>query len=141
MPVIVGGNGPRRTPELAARFATEFNLGFPSLDEIPERIARVQAACERIGRDPATLSLSLAMSTFAGADDAEVGRRAARIGRTARPGARRRQHRRRPGRDRRADGAATPTLGIDRVYLQLLDLQDVDHVEYLGTEVLPQLPR
>ena len=31
--------------------------------------------------------------------------------------------------------------GIDRVYLQLLDLQDVDHVEYLGTEVLPHLPR
>jgi hypothetical protein len=32
-------------------------------------------------------------------------------------------------------------LGIDRVYLQLLDLQDVDHVEYLGAEVLPLLPR
>ncbi len=32
-------------------------------------------------------------------------------------------------------------LGIDRVYLQLLDLQDIDHVEYLGAEVLPQLPR
>ena len=140
MPVIVGGNGPRRTPELAARFATEFNLGFPSLDEIPERIARVHAACERIGRDPASLSLSLAMSTFAGADDAEVGRRAARIGRTV---------------DQVRDGvnivggpdeiaermARYAALGIDRVYLQLLDLQDVDHVEYLGAEVLPHLPR
>ena len=52
VPVIVGGNGPRRTPELAARFATEFNLGFPPVDDIPVRIARVHAACERIGRDP-----------------------------------------------------------------------------------------
>src|SRR6188472_2904512 len=82
VPVIVGGNGPRRTPELAARFATEFNLGFPALEDIPERIARVQAACERIGRDPASLSLSLAMSTFAAPDDAAIGRRAARVGRT-----------------------------------------------------------
>ncbi len=50
--MIIGGNGPRRTPELAARFATEFNIGFPSLDEIPERIARVHAACERLGSRP-----------------------------------------------------------------------------------------
>ena len=82
VPVIVGGNGPRRTPALAARFATEFNLGFPAVDEIPERIARVRAACEEIGRDPATLSFSLAMSTFAGANDAEIERRAASIGRS-----------------------------------------------------------
>jgi F420-dependent oxidoreductase-like protein len=140
VPVIVGGKGPRRTPELAARFATEFNVGFPSLDEIPERIDRVHAACERIGRDPATLSLSLAMSTFAGADDRDLARRAARIGRTL---------------DQVRDGVNIvggpaeiadrmqqyADRGIDRVYLQLLDLQDVEHVEYLGTEVLPQLPR
>src|SRR6478609_4481405 len=74
VPVIIGGNGPRRTPALAARFATEFNLGFPPLDDIPTRVARAHAACERIGRDPATLSLSLAMSTFAGADEAEIER-------------------------------------------------------------------
>ena len=33
------------------------------------------------------------------------------------------------------------SFGIERVYFQLLDLQDVAHVEYLGTEVLPHLPR
>ena len=140
VPVIVGGNGPRRTPELAARFATEFNLGFPPLDEIPERVARVQAACERIGRDPASLSLSLAMSTFAGADDDEVGRRAARIGRTA--GQVRDGVNIVGGPDEIAERMARyAALGIQRVYLQLLDLQDVDHVEYLGAEVLPHLPR
>ncbi|WP_457098986.1 LLM class F420-dependent oxidoreductase [Microbacterium sp. P5_E9] len=140
VPVIVGGNGPRRTPELAARFATEFNLGFPALDDIPERIARVHAACERIGRDPVSLSLSLAMSTFAGPDDAAIGRRAARMGKTAAEV--------RDGVSIVGDAdeiaermTRYAELGIDRVYLQLLDLQDIDHVEYLGTEVLPQLPR
>jgi F420-dependent oxidoreductase-like protein len=140
VPVIVGGNGPRRTPALAARFATEFNLGFPAADEIPERIARVRAACEEIGRDPATLSFSLAMSTFAGANDAEIERRAASIGRSLD------QVRASAsivgGPDEIAERmAAYAERGIDRVYLQLLDLQDVDHVEYLGTAVLPNLPR
>jgi F420-dependent oxidoreductase-like protein len=140
VPVIVGGNGPRRTPALAARFATEFNLGFPAVDEIPERIARVRAACEEIGRDPATLSFSLAMSTFAGANDAEIERRAASIGRSLD------QVRASAsivgGPDEIAERmAAYAERGIDRVYLQLLDLQDVDHVEYLGTAVLPHLPR
>ena len=32
-------------------------------------------------------------------------------------------------------------LGAQRVYFQLMDLQDVSHVEFLGTEVLPHLPR
>ena len=80
------------------------------------------------------------MSTFAGADDAEVGRRAARIGRTleqVRDGVNIVG-----GPDEIAERMARyAALGIDRVYLQLLDLQDVDHVEYLGAEVLPHLPR
>lgn len=140
VPVIIGGNGPRRTPALAARFATEFNLGFPPLDDIPARVARAHAACERIGRDPATLSLSLAMSTFAGAGDAEIERRAARAGRSL--GQVRDGINIVGGPDEIAERMARyAELGIDRVYLQLLDLQDVDHVEYLGTEVLPLLPR
>ena len=139
MPVIVGGNGPRRTPELAARFATEFNLGFPALGDIPERIARVHAACERIGRDPASLSLSLAMSTFAGPDDVwrfGTAPRGWKMATEVRDGV------------NIVGGPAEiaermtsyAELGIDRVYLQLLDLQDVDHVEYLGTGVFPSCP-
>ncbi|HEY6800743.1 MAG TPA: LLM class F420-dependent oxidoreductase, partial [Agromyces sp.] len=58
VPVIVGGAGPRRTPELAARFATEFNIGFRPEHAIAERFAGARAACERIGRDPGTLKLS-----------------------------------------------------------------------------------
>jgi F420-dependent oxidoreductase-like protein len=140
IPVIVGGGGPRRTPELAARFATEFNLGFPEDSEIPERLANLEAACARVGRDPATLKLSVAMSTFAGADDAAVSRRAERIGKTladVRDGTNLVG-----GPDEIAERIERyASFGISRVYFQLLDLQDPEHVEYLGADVLPALPR
>lgn len=140
LPVIIGGAGKERMPRLVARFATEYNVGFPEDHEIRERVDRVHAACERIGRDPATLTLSIAMSTFAGRDAADLSRRAARIGKTL---------------DEVRDGTDLVggpdeiaerveryrSLGIDRVYFQLLDLQDVEHVDYLGAEVLPRLPR
>ena len=80
VPVIVGGGGPKRTPALAARFATEFNIGFVPEDVVAEKFAGVRAACEDIGRDPATLKLSVALPTIVGADDATIERRAAAIG-------------------------------------------------------------
>ncbi|SIT67772.1 LLM class F420-dependent oxidoreductase [Microbacterium sp. RU33B] len=138
VPVIVGGGGPRRTPELAARFATEYNLGFPTDDEIRTRIGNLHAACERVGRDPATVKLSVAMSTFAGADDAAVAARAARIGKTladVRDGVNIVG-----GPEEIAEHMARyAAFGIRRVYLQVLDLQDLPHVEFLGAEVLPAL--
>lgn len=140
VPVIVGGGGPRRTPELAARFASEFNVGFPTDEEIRTRIAGVRDACERIGRDPDTLTISVAMSTFAAPDEATLARRAAAVGRTTAE--------LRDGVNIVGDAAEIRThmeryadLGIQRVHFQILDLQDLDHIAYLGDEVLPQLPR
>ena len=140
VPIIVGGAGPRRTPDLAARFATEFNIGFRPEHEIAERFAGVRAACARVGRDPDSLRLSVALPTLAAASADELDRRAARIGRTV--------------DELRGDTNIVGSrdeivakverlvaLGADRVYLQLMDLQDVEQVEYLGAEVLPHLPR
>lgn len=139
VPLIIGGSGPRRTPELVARFATEYNLGFPDDADIPGLIANVRAACERIGRDPATLKLSLAMTTFAGATAAEVERRASRAGTTSAAA--------RADSNIVGDAAEIGervemyrSHGVERVYFQLLDQQDLAHVEYLG-EVLADLPR
>ncbi|MBW9092258.1 LLM class F420-dependent oxidoreductase [Microbacterium jejuense] len=140
VPVIVGGGGPRRTPELAARFATEFNIGFQPEPVIAEKFTGVRAACERVGRDPGSLKLSVALPTLAAASDSELDRRAANIGRTV-------DELRRDvdivgGRDEIvAKVERLAALGAQRVYFQLMDLQDVSHVEYLGTEVLPHLPR
>ncbi|MGU3646787.1 LLM class F420-dependent oxidoreductase [Microbacterium sp. C23T] len=139
VPVIVGGGGPKRTPELAARFATEFNIGFRSEAESAEKFAGVRAACERIGRDPDSLKLSVALPTLAGASASELDRRAENLGRTV--------------DELRGDVNIVGTrdeivakverlvaIGAQRVYFQVMDLQDVSHVEYLG-EVLPHLPR
>ncbi|MGX5769627.1 LLM class F420-dependent oxidoreductase [Microbacterium trichothecenolyticum] len=139
VPVIVGGGGPKRTPELAARFATEFNIGFRSEAESAERFAGVRAACERVGRDPGSLKLSVALPTLAGASASELERRAENLGRTV--------------DELRGDVNIVGTrdeivakverlvaIGAQRVYFQLMDLQDVSHVEYLG-EVLADLPR
>ena len=139
LPVIVGGGGPRRTPELAARFATEFNIGFRSEAESAEKFAGVRAACERIGRDPASLKLSVALPTLAGASATDLDRRAANIERTV--DELRGDVNIVGGRDEIvAKVERLVALGAERVYFQLMDLQDVSHVEYLG-EVLPHLPR
>ena len=140
LPVIIGGHGPRRTPELVARFANEYNLGFPDDDEIPGLIANVREACERLNRDPATVRLSLAMTTFAGRTEADVERRTARSGLTP--------QRARDEANIVGDAGQIAeriefyrSFGVERVYFQLLDLQDIEQVEYLGAEVLPQLSR
>ena len=140
VPVIVGGGGPRRTPELAARYATEFNIGFRSEAESAEKFAVVRAACERIGRDPESLKLSVALPTLAAASVPELDRRAANIGRTV--DELRGDVNIVGGRDEIvAKVERLVALGAQRVYFQLMDLQDVAHVEYLGAEVLPHLPR
>ncbi len=136
-PIIIGGKGATRTPALTARYAAEFNLPFVDLETTSLQFGRVRAACETIGRDPSTLVYSNALTTVCGADEAEVQRRAAAIGQTA--------------DELRAEGlAGTPqqvldtiaryaALGTERIYLQLLDLHDLDHLDLLATEVMAHL--
>lgn len=59
IPIVVGGNGRRRTAGLAVRFADELNLVFLGPAEVAERMAEVRARCETEGRDPATLRFSV----------------------------------------------------------------------------------
>ncbi|GAA3041343.1 LLM class F420-dependent oxidoreductase [Pseudonocardia yunnanensis] len=137
-PLIVGGHGPKRTPALAARFATEFNVAFSSPDVIATQFERVAAACREIGRDPAELVLSAAHTIAVGRDDAEVTNRCVTIGRKV--------------DELRAEGLAGTVAeivdrlgqwqektGITRIYLQLLDLADIDQIELIASEVVPQL--
>jgi len=136
-PLIVGGGGPKRTPRLAATFASEFNLPFSSLADTEAQFGRVRAACVERGRDPGTLRLSAAQTVCCGANEAEVERRAANIGRKA--------------DDLRAHAlAGTPdevvarlqefaAIGAESIYLQVLDLDDLEHIELLAEEVLPRV--
>jgi F420-dependent oxidoreductase-like protein len=59
MPIMVGGNGPNVTWRLAARYADELNLDGFSPDEVREALPTIHSRCEEIGRDPASLSVSV----------------------------------------------------------------------------------
>lgn len=136
-PVIVGGGGKRKTPRLAARYASEYNQGFTKVDRYIEQNERVRSACEAIGRDPDDLVYSVALAVCCGSDDAEIARRAANIGREV--------------EELRTNGlTGTPAelvekigtwkdTGCQRLYLQVLDLHDLDHIALLGAEVLPHI--
>ncbi len=130
VPVIVGGGGPKRTPELAARFATEFNIGFVPDDEVRAAFDRVREACERLDRDPSTLKLSVAQPTVVGETESEFLRRADQFGadpeqlRMRNLGGTRAEVEDRLGRLRE--------LGADRVYLQQMVLDDSDHLALIA---------
>jgi alkanesulfonate monooxygenase len=138
-PVIVGGGGVRRTPALAARFADEFNRAFDSLPNTAAQFDRVRAACADADRNPDSLVYSAAQVICCGASDSDVRRRANAIGRDV--------------AELRENGlAGSPgeivdsigrfsEIGATRMYLQVLDLADLDHIELVAEEVLPHVTR
>lgn len=137
-PIIIGGTGTKRTPALAARFAAEFNLAFPALDFVEPQYARVRAALQEAGRAPDDIVYSAAFVVCAGRTDAEVGRRAQAISREVDE---LRGNTPLVGTPAQIVDQLGPFIaaGVQRVYLQLLDLSDLDHVELFATEVARQL--
>ncbi|HET6949020.1 MAG TPA: LLM class F420-dependent oxidoreductase [Acidimicrobiales bacterium] len=137
-PVIVGGWGKRRTPALAARFADEFNVPFPPLADVKPQFDAVAAACEAAGRERSSMVWSAALVLCCGDDEETFRRRAAAIGREP--------------QELRANGAAGTAgevvdklgtyveAGVERFYLQVLDLADLDHLRLVAAEVMPALP-
>jgi F420-dependent oxidoreductase-like protein len=136
-PVIIGGTGARRTPALAARFAAEYNVPFQSLDMTAAAFHRTRRACEESGRDPSTLVFSAAQTLAVGGNEEEVRRRAAAAG--GETGA------------LRSGGlggtvaevidkiGAFGELGATRLYLQVLDLADLDHLRLVAEQVAPKV--
>ena len=135
LPIVIGGWGKQRTPRLVARYGHEYNLPFAPVAAWSAQRDIVAAACEAADRDPATVCWSTALVLCCGADDAEVTRRAAAIGRDA---------------DELAENGlggspqavldkigAYRDAGVERLYLQVLDVDDTDHLDLIATEVLP----
>jgi alkanesulfonate monooxygenase SsuD/methylene tetrahydromethanopterin reductase-like flavin-dependent oxidoreductase (luciferase family) len=135
--VLIGGGGKVRTPRLAARFADEFNMGFSSLDGTASQFGRVREACDRTGRGRDDIILSAVQVLCVGETEAEIERRALRIGREV--------------SELRANGLAGTVdevvekiqsfanVGATRMYLQVLDLSDLDHLRLVAERVVPQL--
>jgi F420-dependent oxidoreductase-like protein len=136
-PLILGGAGAKRTPRLAATYADEFNVPFHGVADTHAQFTRVREACASRNRDPASLILSAAQVVCCGADEAEIAARARAIGREV--------------DELRTNGAAgTPDevvarlrelgeAGAQTVYLQVLDLDDLDHLRLLSERVLPEV--
>ncbi|MBW3667786.1 MAG: LLM class F420-dependent oxidoreductase [Actinobacteria bacterium] len=133
-PVIIGGFGAIRTPRLAARFADEFNIPFQPVERVTEQFGRVRAACETAGRDPSSLTLSVAVTICCGTDHAEMRRRAEAVGKPVEA----------------IDVAGTPSqvvdqlrrygeVGAERAYLQVIDFDDLDHLRLVAAEVMPHV--
>lgn len=137
IPVIVGGGGPARTPALAARFADEFNTPFIEFEKLAATFARVRQACESIGRNPEELTYSSAFVVCVGKDEAEFVRRAAAIGREP---AELREHGIAGTVAQAVDAIGRAReAGAERLYLQVLDMSDLDHLELIAREVVSQL--
>jgi F420-dependent oxidoreductase-like protein len=133
-PVIVGGGGPRRTPALAARYADEYNIAFQTLEKTGEAFERVALACEKEGREAAgraPLVLSVAQTVACGRTEAEARNRADAMGFT-------------PPLFGTPDAVVDQLgrfaeLGASRVFLQIRDLADLDHLDVIASEVASQL--
>ena len=136
-PVIIGGWGGTRTPRLAAAHAAEFNVPFPPVDAFAPQCDKVRAACDAVDRDPGSMTYSACVVVCCGADEAAVERRAAIIGRT-------------PADLRENAAAGRPDevvaklhafaeAGAERIYLQCLDMTDLDHVRLIADSVLPHV--
>lgn len=137
VPVLIGGLGATRTPRLAAQYADEFNVPFVSIEDSERQFGRVRAAAQAAGRGADDITYSNALVVCVGRDDAEVARRAAAIGREV--------------DEVKANGlAGSPAevvdkigryaeIGSRRIYLQILDLSDLDHLELISAQVQSQL--
>jgi F420-dependent oxidoreductase-like protein len=137
-PIIVGGRGPKRTPELAARYADEFNMPFKSVADTAQAFERVKAACATYGRPPGReLTLSAGVVVAVGRTDAEAARRAAPL---------------------HVPSALPPEdpvygspdalvqrigelreVGATRVHLRVIDMADLDLLDLIASDVLPQV--
>jgi F420-dependent oxidoreductase-like protein len=135
-PVLLGGTGTRRTPRLAARFADEFNVPFTSVADSAAMFARVREACEAAGRYPSSMTYSVAQTVCCGKDEAEFRRRAAAIGQEP-AGLREHALGGTPG-EVAAKIAQFADVGAERIYLQVLDLSDLDHLALIASDVVPQ---
>jgi len=127
---LIGGHGPKRTPRLAAQYADEYNVGFSSVADTDAAFGRVRDACAAMGRKADSMTYSAAQTVCCGRTPAELEKRAAAIGREL--------------SELRATGiAGTPDevaakiaefaqIGASRIYLQVLDLSDLDHLALLA---------
>jgi F420-dependent oxidoreductase-like protein len=133
-PIVIGGGGAKRTPALTAKFASEFNMPFAPLDDLKTQYGRVAAALADAGRAPDSLTYSAAFVVCAGRDESEIARRADAIGREVDE---LRSNSPLVGTPEEIVDRLSPFVeaGVQRVYIQVLDMSDLDHLELFAEVV------
>ena len=153
LPLLVGGNGERRTLRIVAQYANEWNGIYLDVDAYREKRAVLERHCEAVGRDPASIAHSLMLGFVIGRDQDEIAQRLSRL--SANPIL--------SGLD--SAGDIEPSLarlrrrgwlvgspaqiveqlgrlaeeGVARVMLHHLDKDDFAALDLVAAEVLPQL--
>jgi F420-dependent oxidoreductase-like protein len=136
-PVIIGGGGQKRTPRIAAAYADEYNAAFDRVAGTQAAFERVRTAVSAAGRPADSMVYSIAQVVCCGRDKAELDARAAAIGQQS-------------DAMRETGLVGSPAeivdklgqfaeIGTQRVYLQVLDLTDLEHLELIAEQVLPQV--
>ena len=135
VPIVIGGNGLRRTLPLVARHADEWNGVFLTADGFADLNARMGGLLREAGRPPETVRRTLMTRAVFGRTEAEVDRKLDGI-----------------PREELADAVIAGTVdefvdrlgrlsdaGVQRVMLQWLEVDDIDGLEAMAETVLPQL--
>ncbi|MDQ3376454.1 MAG: TIGR03560 family F420-dependent LLM class oxidoreductase [Actinomycetota bacterium] len=135
LPIVVGGNGPRRTLPLVARYADEWNAVFVTDNEFADLDARLDGLLQEAGRQPEAVRRTLMTRAVFGRTQAEVDRKLDGV-----------------PREELADAVIVGTVdefvdrlgrlsdaGVQRVMLQWLEVDDIDGLEAMAGTVLPQL--
>jgi F420-dependent oxidoreductase-like protein len=135
-PIIIGGRGPKKTPALAGAFAQEYNVPFASIEECKVQFDLVSLAAANSGRSPSEIVYSVALVACLGNDSETLTRRARSIGRSV-------DDLTENGLCGSADQIVEKIsryqeVGAERVYLQLLDLDDLDHLSEISDGVKSQ---
>ena len=137
-PILVGGNGPKRTLPLTARFADVWNGVYITAERFAELNARLDTLLEDEGRAPGDVRRTLMTEVIFGRDDAEVASKLAKKGFT-------RDEALEQGRIVGTADAIVDQIGrleeagAQRVMLQWLAQDNIDGLEALGQGILPQL--
>ena len=134
-PLLIGGNGPRRTLPLVVRYADEWNAVYVNPARFAELNGMLDEMLNAAGRDPASVRRSLMAGCLFGRDTAEVARKLAGRNRTAAE-----MHERGvaagTGEQIAAQLDAWAAAGVQRIMLQWLDLDDLEGLEALAAVVI-----
>jgi alkanesulfonate monooxygenase SsuD/methylene tetrahydromethanopterin reductase-like flavin-dependent oxidoreductase (luciferase family) len=137
-PIIMGGLAGPRAARLAVAYADEYNTSFKPIAATRDIHDSVRRACEKGGRDPSTMVLSAGLVLCCGSTDSEIALRAAAIQRDVTE-----------LRENGLTGTPAEVLeklaryaasGVERFYLQVFDITDLDHLHLVAEEVLPHAP-